>query len=242
LQAKNNRYEELDHKNSFNQMLENEEKLLTQSLKEEKSISFADFHENDEMYELSEDSFDENFNDVAIDTLGGPGFQPKVPPLAMKHAQSAGNFPQTERSQKPFSRLLESGSSTERSQTDPLLVLEIVFENSIKKIEVFAEDSGKSIAIRALGKNYRDEILEKLEEKIENAINEYLAQVKSVRIRKALYKVKIGIGSKTGEIVVHDGESLEKIAKAYVEQNRLPKNYEKQILKLLLDAGEKYYS
>lgn len=42
--------------------------------------------------------------------------------------------------------------------------------------------------------------------------------------------------------MVHEGDSLETIAKNFVEENKLPMKYEQHIFKLLVEAGEKYYS
>lgn len=208
---------------------------------EDKNMSFADMIDYDELQELSEDSLNEQIKEISIDTLGSPSWQQKIPPLSIHSKNSSGGFPQTERSHESHNAFLSSGSSTERNRKDPLLLLEIQLEKSLKKVEVFKDDTSLSIAERVLGP-INPQILDKLSNIIEKAINDYISQVRLISMKKPLYKVKIAIGNKAGEIVIYDGDSLENVAKDYVKSNNIPKQYEQQILKLLIEAGEKFYS
>lgn len=206
----------------------------------EKDMSFADVHDEGSL-DLADEIEDEHFAEISIDTLGSPSWHQKVPPLSIFPSSSAG-YAQTERNQENMHKFLESGSSTERNHKEPLLFLEIQLDRGVKKIEVFPEDDAYFLAERALNRSYSHDHIEKLADIISRAINDYISQVRNINMKKPLYKVKITIGTKWGEIVVYEGDSLEEIAKNYVVENNLPRHYEKNIIKLLLEAGEKHYS
>lgn len=234
LKEKKNRYEARSFAES---VFGSREKMI----ESDKDMSFADMQEEGSL-ELVGDSEDEHFAEISIDTLGSPSWHQKVPPLSIFPTSSSG-YAQTERNQEHLhNKFLESGSSTERNHKEPLLLLEIQLDQGIKKIEVFAEDNPFFLAERVLNRNYSQENIEKLADIISRAINDYISQVRNINLKKPLYKVKIAIGNKWGEIVVYEGDSLEEIAKNYVLENKLPKNYEKNIVKLLLEAGEKHYA
>ena len=244
IQSKRHRYEEEKKSFAENVLESSGEKCKnTMSIfKEERNISFADMGESDEIPNLSDEFSDEKMQEISIDTLGSPSWhqQKKVPPLSILHMTPENSFPQTERSFEASSRFLESGSSTERNDKEPLMILEVKLQKGLKKIEVFAGDSSQTLAERVLG--YNTEGKELLSDAIEKAINEYIAQVRSVSLKKPLFKVKIAIGNGWGEIVVHEGDSLEDVSREFIEENNLSKQYEKQIFRLLFEAGEKYYS
>jgi hypothetical protein len=229
IQSRKNRYEG----RSFAESVYGSKEVLT-----EKNMSFADMQDSMQSSDYCENDSEEPL-EISIDTLGSPSWHQKVPPLSF-FPSSLNSHPQTERSS--HSKLLESGSSTERNRKEPLLVLDIQLDNCLKKVEVYPEDNAYTLAEKALNKSYSHHHIEDLAEIISRAINDYISQVRNYNLKKPLYKVKIAIGSKWGEIVVHEGDSLEEIARSYVVENSLPKNYEQNILKLLLEAGEKYYS
>ena len=231
IQNKKNRYEN----RCFAESVYGSKEILT-----EKNMSFADAQVSDCSPEISED-MEEGLLEVSIDTLGSPSWHQKVPPLSFFPGNSAG-FPLTERGKESVNRLLESGSSTERNHNEPLIILEIQLDKGPKKVEVYPEDNAYLLAERVLNRGYSNQDIEKLADIITRAINDYISQVRNFSIKKPLYKVKIAIGNKWGEIVVHEGDSLEEIARSYIVENSLPKSYEQNILKLLLDAGDKYYS
>ena len=231
VQNKKNRYEN----KSFAESVYGSKEVLT-----EKNMSFADIQPSECSQEFSDELEDEHF-EISIDTLGSPSWHQKVPPLSFFQGNSAG-YPLTERGKETVNKMLESGSSTERNYHEPLLVLEIRLDEGVKKIEVYPEDNAYVLAERVLNRGYSHQDIEKLADIITRAINDYISQVRNFNIKKPLYKVKIAIGSKWGEIVVHEGDSLEEIARSYVVENSLPKSYEQNILKLLIEAGDKHYS
>lgn len=206
----------------------------------EKDMSFADIQDEGSL-DLADEIEDDQFAEISIDTLGSPSWHQKVPPLSIFPSNPAG-YAQTERCQEHINKFLESGSSTERNHKEPLLFLEIQLDRGVKKIEVFPEDNAYFLAERVLNRSYSHEHIEKLADIISRAVNDYVSQVRNVNVKKPLYKVKITIGAKWGEIVVYEGDSLEEIAKNYVLENGLPKHYEKNIIRLLLEAGEKHYA
>lgn len=194
LQSKRNRYDEHEKKTFAESVFDSSEEKQKKSLvcNEEKNMSFADMGDFDEIPNLSDEFIEEKFDEISIDTLGSPSWHQKVPPLSIINMPSY-IFPQTERSNNPSTSFLESGSSTERANKDPLLILEILLEKSVKKIEVFADDNAESIAERVLGEF--SEKIEVLSEMIEKAVNDYIGQVRTISLKKPLYKVKIAVGN-----------------------------------------------
>ncbi|CAG9314520.1 unnamed protein product [Blepharisma stoltei] len=220
----------------------------------EENISFANISEiSKEEFNFSEtveDFFPDAYENmdrledcpINIETLGSPSWQKqrKVPPLTIISQPSMISMcpPKTERRTAPNTQI-NSGHNTERIIKDPLLFLDVKTKDGIKRINVYPGDTAQNLAETILGNCPEAEDLGNL---IENEINKYCNEIRSIqnsKKNKILYKVNVRLGEKALEIVVKEGDKVEDLAKKFVESNKLSRDVEATVFKLLIEAEKR---
>ena len=116
-------------------------------------------------------------------------------------------------------------------------MLEVMLRSGSKKVEVHLGDDAFQLAREVLG---REEGVPALGELIYEKVTAYCEKVRAAAAKRVLFKVKVRIGTKSGEVVVKEGDDFEALADQFIQEQGLTLTRKPQIVELLQLAKKRH--